>query len=53
MSDSTDTDYIDDKKNEKDDSSDKDNSPNYIKWVVDVIKTFVCVLILFVLVPEL
>lgn len=48
MSDSTDTDYIDDKKNEKDGSSDKDNSPNYIKWVIDVIKTFIFALIIFI-----
>ena len=34
---STDQDYIDDKKNEKDGSSNTDSSPNYIKWVVDVI----------------
>ena len=44
---STDQDYIDDKKNEKDGSSNSDSSPDYIKWVVNVIKTFVYVLILF------
>ena len=48
MSDSTDTDYIDDKNNEKNGSSDKDNSPNYIKWVIDVIKYFVYALIVFI-----
>lgn len=48
MSDSTDTDYIDDKNNEKNGSSDNDNSPNYIKWVIDVIKFFVFALIVFI-----
>ena len=44
---STDQDYIDGKKDEKDGSSNSESSPNYIKWVVDVIKTFVYFLILF------
>lgn len=44
---STDQDYIDGKKDEKNGSNNSDKSPNYIKWIVDVIKTFVYVLILF------
>tara|TARA_B100000925_G_scaffold289339_1_gene272013 strand:- start:1780 stop:2850 length:1071 start_codon:yes stop_codon:yes gene_type:complete len=48
MSDSTDTDYIEDKNNEKNGSTDKDNSPNYIKWVIDVIKYFIYALIVFI-----
>ena len=44
---STDQDYIDGKKKEKGDSKTSDSSPDYIKWVTNVIKTFVYVLILF------
>ena len=44
---STDQDYIDSKKKDKGGSSDSDKSPNYIKWVIEVIKNFVIVLILF------
>ena len=44
---SNDRDYIDGKKKEKDGSSSSDSSPDYIKWVVQVIKNFVIVLILF------
>jgi len=46
MSDNTDTDYIEDKKNAQDSSSSK-STPNYIGFVTDIIKYMIQALILF------